>query len=436
MKKKKGFVLSWFFPPGNSSEGLITYKLLSHSKYDYDVWTRTKHARDLWDRKVEEKNLTSDNIHTLSGPYLQEKVWVKDAIKYFLAHKDEYAFLMTRSMPSEAHEVGYYVKKKYPDVKWIASYGDPLSNTPYYRYYKKIDNPNKIQDFVDKKKPTLNEVKEYAFSPIRRTRSKLWKKIRKHHNKDLDRLAHINDITLRNADMVILNNSYQYEHIFQGPYKDLRSKGVIIHHSYDPDLITTSAKAQNKKITFVYVGHLDTDRSAYTLLQALKKLKQYDKKISQRIVVKLYGTLCDGDKRYITESDLGDIVKVYKSIDYAKSLQEAKDADWALLFDANFEKPAEKNVYFAAKIVDYFGVKANIFAITNPDGASADAIREANCGIISTHAIDDIFMNLCKIIYKKEKPPKYNEAVRQKYTSQNVGAELDKAIQKLIKKYQ
>ena len=37
---KKGLVISWYFPPINSSEGLVTFKLLKNSKYKYDVFTQ------------------------------------------------------------------------------------------------------------------------------------------------------------------------------------------------------------------------------------------------------------------------------------------------------------------------------------------------------------------------------------------------------------
>lgn len=427
MTKKKGFVLSWFFPPGNSSEGLITYKLLSNSKCDYDVWTRSVHARNVWDRKVEEKKLVSDNINVIAGYYEQEDSWLKDAIKYFLKHQDEYDFIMTRSMPAEAHEFGHYIKKKIPTIKWIASFGDPLTNTPYHKYLGKLDALTKIQVFMSNEKITIQDIAD----PIYKAENRLRNKMRIRNNKDLDRLARINNITIKNADILILNNPYQYQHIFESPYQQFKSKGVVIPHSYDESLISVEPKTKNKKITFVYVGHLDKNRNAHTLLKALDKLKKFDSHIGTKICFDFYGTLPDTDKCYITDHNLGDIVKVNGSIDYKTSLQKAKNADWALLFDANFAHDAEKNVYFAAKIVDYFGVKANIFAITNPNGASAEAIREANCGIISTHAIDDIFMNLCRIIYKKETPPKYNEKVREKYNAKNVGKKLDETIAKL-----
>ena len=39
---KKIFVISWYYPPLNSSEGLVTWKLLNRSVYDYDVFTQNR----------------------------------------------------------------------------------------------------------------------------------------------------------------------------------------------------------------------------------------------------------------------------------------------------------------------------------------------------------------------------------------------------------
>ena len=54
---KKILVISWYFPPVNSSEGLVTFKLLKNSKYEYDVFTQ-KDSRN-WAYNNEEYELIS-----------------------------------------------------------------------------------------------------------------------------------------------------------------------------------------------------------------------------------------------------------------------------------------------------------------------------------------------------------------------------------------
>ena len=55
MKKMRGLVISWFYPPTNSSEGLVTYKLLKNSSFNYDVVTHEfQESDDIWSRDIKE----------------------------------------------------------------------------------------------------------------------------------------------------------------------------------------------------------------------------------------------------------------------------------------------------------------------------------------------------------------------------------------------
>ena len=49
----KGFVISWFYPPINSSEGLVTFKLLNRSEIKHDVFTQKGNQH--WSYKKENK---------------------------------------------------------------------------------------------------------------------------------------------------------------------------------------------------------------------------------------------------------------------------------------------------------------------------------------------------------------------------------------------
>ena len=123
------FVASWFFPPNSSSEGFVTWKLLRNSAHEYDVVCSTSHK---WGysgtMQVSEPNI---NIHPVETDDL--RVWVSKAIEMFeaLYIERKYDAVMTRSMPPEAVEVGREIKRRHPEVKWIASFGDPIANNPY-----------------------------------------------------------------------------------------------------------------------------------------------------------------------------------------------------------------------------------------------------------------------------------------------------------------
>ena len=125
----KGFVAAWFFPPQTSAEGLVTFKLLKYSRHQHDVCTS---ASDLWSYHAESQ-LTCDNISVFPIQAESLEDWADKAFDLFEQRNktEKYDFVMTRSMPPESLLFGFKVKEKYPDMKWIASFADPIARNPY-----------------------------------------------------------------------------------------------------------------------------------------------------------------------------------------------------------------------------------------------------------------------------------------------------------------
>ena len=71
---KKGLVISWYFPPINSSEGLCTFKLLKNSKLKYDVYTQKDNKS--WSYDTNEDKLTSANVNTIFSQASDINDWV------------------------------------------------------------------------------------------------------------------------------------------------------------------------------------------------------------------------------------------------------------------------------------------------------------------------------------------------------------------------
>ena len=430
MKNKKIFVLSWFYPPINSSESFVTYKLLSHSGFEYDVWTREGSDDSIWDRKVKDEELKSPNVKVITGSSNMGQ-WIEDAYNYFVQHKNEYSAVMTRSMPPEAHLVGERIKKNFADIKWVASYGDPLVGTPYLNVGKNR-NPYLLRKYIEEESPSKLRTIRIALSPMRNAQKMIWNKLQKKLGASTN-YTKINDVTLKGADVVIVNNQYQLKHIFSGRYKELINKGLIIPHSFDSTMYDNVKKGKNQKIIFSYTGHLDDIRNARVLLQALNDLLHRDKDLSDKIEVNFYGHLSDKDKLYIVDNGLTDIVRLRGDISYIKSLKIMKESNWLLLFDANFSEEMDENIYLPAKLIDYIGASTSILAITQAVGASADIVRQVGNGIVCTHSKDEVLMYLAKIIYQQYKPEKINEDERKKFEAAFVAKRLDIYLGELLK---
>lgn len=431
MKGKKGFVVSWFYPPINSSESFVTFKLLSNSKLRYDVWTRDNRSEGVWDRRVEEEVLTSDNINVIVGDGSNKKRWMDEAVKYFSEHVNEYDFIMTRSMPPEVHEIGRRIKKAFPHIKWIASYGDPLIGTPYLESGGKT-NPYYLKEYIEKENPSKLRLVRLAVSPMRNAQKFVWRKEQEAAGLKTT-YGHINDFTIKEADILISNNELQLNHIFSGKYHKYINKGRTLFHSFDERFFEKEKKKKSgKKIRFVYTGHLDVFRNAQSLLKAIKMIIEKDDKLEEKVEFDFYGHISDKDKVFILDNNLQNIVKIHGDISYYDSLNVMREADWLMVFDANFMKYMDENIYFPAKLADYIGSGSNIMAITQIEGITSDIVRKVGGGVVCSYSADEIAMYLSMIIYRKYAPCNVNEEEKEKFDARTIGKKFDKMLSEVI----
>lgn len=364
---KKVLVITWFYPPVNSSEGVVTYKLLNNSKFEYDVYTQKNSAS--WSYGKEDYLENKKNINCIYSKSDNLKSWKKEAINYFKENKDKYDIIMTRAMPPESHEIGYQIKKIKPNIKWIASFGDPIANNPYITL-RKIEykrNNNIIKYIGYSLKRYLIECRNIC----------LEKKI------------------INKCDYIILNSDEQRKHMLS---KNDNINYIVLPHSYDERLYSSNnKKIKNKKIVISYFGHLDEIRNINLFLEAVNDIIKEDEKTKDKFIVELYGNIGKNDADYIINNGLDNIVKYGSKVSYIESLEKMKKSDWLLLVDANLSSVSDENIFFAAKLSDYLGSGTPIIGITMLSGVSADILRKTN-NIVVTYSKSDIKNYLRKII--------------------------------------
>ena len=367
---KKILVITWFYPPVNSSEGLVTYKLLNNSRYEYDVFTQKNSAS--WSYGNNDNLENNKNINCIFAESNNLKDWKKEAIKYFKENKNKYDVVMTRSMPPESHEIGIKIKKIKPSIKWIASFGDPIANNPYVSLTKKNDHTR-----------FLVRVKRF---PKTLARNMLRKYVTENP---------IENKTIKYSDMIIFNSIEQQKYMLGNKKKE----SIVLAHSYYDKLYPKNVKKFDDKIRITYIGHLDKIRTPKLLLEAVRELKQADTNLFEKLEVDFYGNLCTDDKLYIFNNELYDVIKYKKQVGYLESLKIMKESNFLLHIDANLSLVNNENIFFAAKLADYIGSGTPIIGITMLDGASANILRDIN-GLVLTYSKSDIKNYLRKIIYE------------------------------------
>ncbi len=420
---KKILVISWFYPPVNSSEGLVTYKLLRKSKNQFDVFTQKK--IDLWSYSNEDYLPESENINCIYSKAKDLASWKRDAINYFKDNMDKYDIVMTRSMPPESHEVGIEIKKIKPEVTWIASFGDPIADNPYTKLSIKEYNPWQLRSYYRLK---IRNV----ISPRRIIKNCLFKiRTKKNEKKLLKGPKKLQDNIIKMADYCIFNSNEQKEYMLSAYGEKENNKAVILNHSFASDLYPKTAEKKSDKLVMTYVGGLDDIRTPKLLFEAIKRLKDDDEKLSEKVEFNFFGSLSDNDKLYIINEELTDCIHVRKSVKYLDSLRLMSESDWLILIDANIQEVYPKNIFCAAKLADNIGSGNKIMAITMQEGVSADIIRRIN-GLLLTYSIEEI-RNYLWLIINKGYTVEMNKDACKEFDSVEVAKKFDELVERINK---
>ena len=420
---KKILVISWFYPPINSSEGLVTYKLLRNSKLQYDVCMQESNAS--WSYGKNEKLPEASNVTRIPVAADDLEIWKEAAVEYFRKNKEKYDIVMTRSMPPESHMIGLKIKEIKPEIIWIASFGDPIANNPFV-----LKDMNTLSPYSHKFRRTgIREL----ISPKRILKNALWKKRTNDSLEPFRREQKLEEDILKQCDYVILNNKYQEAYMLGSYDESIKSKALVLPHSYDSTLYpeTTGETKVNKKIRMVYIGHLNDIRTPHLLFEAVNQLKEMKPDLDDRLEIQLYGNMSDKEKVYLLDNELLDVVQIKKPVDYRTSLAIMKESDWLIHIDANLSGVLDENIFFAAKLADYIGAGKPIFGITMFDGAGADVIRDVN-GLTASYTADEIRNYLYLIVYKNYTIQMESGKNKEQYNAVNVAARFDEFVKNRV----
>lgn len=360
------FVASWFFPPATSSEGIVTYKLLRNSQHSYDVFSSTSKQ---WGYKAimqlrGEKNITA---YTITTDCIQE--WVDACVTQFekLYPQRQYNCVMTRSTPPESILVGLRIKEKYPQIKWIASFADPVANNPYELKAYVDDCPT----LSDSEKRTLKQ----ALRACDEALLKPWEVRPESGIQLLCRLKRWENIALKQADMIISPSGRQLRYLGDGSWNP---KFFALPHSFDPELYPKADVPTTSKLVFSFIGYSDALRSLEPIVRAVLLLRQNSSPFLEKLEIRFIGNTPRRIQDMVLNYYLDDIIKCYPGVDYDRSLALMAESDWLIHVDAYFpDLQPGGSIFFAGKLADYMGAGRPIFALTGEGSPAFDIVRKA-----------------------------------------------------------
>ena len=271
-------------------------------------------------------------------------------MKYFEKYK--YDAVFSFSVPNYTHYAAYKIKKKYKEnIKWFASFSDPISNNIYIDQFRKEKLRTKILYLLLK---FVSYKKEYEKCAV----------------KYADKLLFISEELKKNitdGDEKFDSKSiiYPITYVKQWPsYKLLSSKEAI-----------TTTNTNNNKIVLSHFGNIYGLRKIDKFLDALYQLIEDEKIDANTIEINQYGDVDKKQISFFNDCKYKNILRFHERVDYNKCIELMKQSDILLIFDTIVDDNVVQP-FLPSKITDYLLTNKPIFAVTTKNSPLYDIINK------------------------------------------------------------
>lgn len=246
--------------------------------------------------------------------------------------------IITTSPPHSTQMIGLKIKKKYPEIKWIADLRDPWTDIYYYKQFY----------------PTF-------------------------FSKRID--ANYEKRVLKNSDKIITVGS-SLKNIFSSKQKGIESKIEVITNGYDENDFKGIESKNPLKLTLTYVGTLSDIYPVDGLVQALKKLKQERMDYALRFV----GSVSEKTRQVIL-SDIPDTaVEFLPYVIHIEAVKYMLSSTILLLIIPSHQ--SNKSI-LTGKLFEYLATGKPILCLGPTDGDAALIIKSIGAGSVFNYNDSD-----------------------------------------------
>lgn len=299
---------------------------------------------------------------------IDEDNWIRRAGKAAstLTRRTRPDVLVTFAQPWINHRVGLGLKRRRPDLPWLAHFSDPWVDSLYL---------------------------EEEGSEEGRARLELWRQQE--------------EAIVGAADAVVFVTAETADLVMRKYPKAWRSKVHVVSHGFDRDTLPNQPNPPDlnmpppgrRPLKLVHAGNIYAGRrDPHALFRALQRLGGTEA-LAGRLEIAFYGnapveTLAERDA-----AGLEAIARFEGSVGYLESLRVAAEADVLLLIDAD----AEVNVFLPSKTVDYLMLDRPILGLTPSKGASANVLRRGGHIVTPPGDVDALAAHLAELLVLHER---------------------------------
>ncbi|GAA5085335.1 glycosyltransferase family 4 protein [Chryseobacterium ginsengisoli] len=258
--------------------------------------------------------------------------WVKPSVKFLEQYLKENKIdvVVTSGPPHSLHLIGLNLKKKLPNLKWIADFRDPWTEISYYKHLKLTKSSD-----------------------------------RKHRQMESD--------VFKNADITLATSYTDAEN-----FRKNGANSVCITNGFDETDASQALKSlSSQTFTLSYIGVLEQLRNPENLWKVLDDLVKTNADFAENFTLKFAGRIDDKILNEIENSSLKNHILNLGYISHDKAVEEMEKS--SLLLITNFPNESSKGI-IPGKIFEYLATGKQIISF-GPDKADvAKILDETNAG--------------------------------------------------------
>jgi glycosyltransferase involved in cell wall biosynthesis len=259
--------------------------------------------------------------------------WNKYAFKKAcdIIESEGISHVITTSPPHSTQLIGLKLRKKYPEIKWIADLRDPWTDIYYYSQFYHTFIAREIDKGYEKK-------------------------------------------VLREADCIITVGKSLKSH-YSKKIPGIDNKLEVITNGYDEDDFEGNVSGETTKFTISYIGTLSDSYPIESFLDALNTQDVKDR----NYILKFVGTVSPKQKELILSKIEKSSVEFIPYVDHNMAISYMHNSDLLLLIIPDHQ--SNKSI-ITGKLFEYIASGKPIICLGPVDGDAGDIITSNKCGSI------------------------------------------------------
>ena len=394
MRKPTIFAMVGPFVPANEPMTLIPYKQLrlldaiiyaATLRYKPDESLKPKLEQDINYSKFHILNFGkyNDALFSIHNVNLFKALWCKyryiqKCVRWFDHHHADVIY--SSAFPQFNHTAALKIKSKYPDVRWIANFTDPINHSPYKydkRTYQNYSVVEKVAFKVycyfyvvdDIEARCLEQADALLFICEEQRDFMLEQYQRYYHRVSIDDL-------MKKSFIYPLNYIREWENI------DIPEFSEVLKN-----------KDKCKKIRIGHFGRVYGHRLCAEFIEAIKLLYEQYK---NQLVVEQYGEFQKSDRKLIQKYGLQETFEIQEKVSYQQYMSLLSQCDYVLIFDTIL--PDETiQPYLPSKVLEYSLLKKNTLSITTKTSPLYRIAKQSNA-LVAKYDRNDIKDKLLSLL--------------------------------------